>query len=64
MVTWTTRGKDIAQLIRELQSFEDQTLEVRISTDDGVTSHAISLVLKSDGACVLLNSPPARSRAT
>jgi len=53
---WRTRGKTIAQLIRELQSFVDQGLEVRMSADDGVTTRAISLVAKIDGACVLMNS--------
>ena len=44
---WTGKGKTIAGLIAELQTFEDQTLEVRISFDGGVTSRPISLVGKS-----------------
>jgi hypothetical protein len=44
---WTNKGKTIAGLIEELRSFEDQTLEVRISFDDGATSLPISLVCKS-----------------
>lgn len=44
---WTGEGKTIAGLIEELQSFEDQTLEVRISFDGGETSLPISLVGKS-----------------
>jgi hypothetical protein len=44
---WTGNGKTIAGLIKELQSFEDQTLEVRISFDGGGTSLPISLVGKS-----------------
>jgi hypothetical protein len=44
---WTGKGKTIADLIEELQSFEDQTLEVRISFDGGETSLPISLVGKS-----------------
>lgn len=44
---WTGKGKTIAGLIEELQSFEDQTLEVRISFDGGETSLPISLVGKS-----------------
>jgi hypothetical protein len=52
---WKSRGKTIAGLIRELQSFEDQSLEVRISVDDGDTSLPISLIGKLDGRCVLMN---------
>ncbi len=52
---WKSRGKTIAGLIRELQSFEDQSLEVRISVDDGDTSYLVSLVGKLDGRCVLMN---------
>ena len=47
------RGKTIAGLIRELQSFEDQTLEVRLSLDAGDTSYPIALVGKKDGRCLL-----------
>ncbi len=46
-LAWTGKGKTIAGLIEELQSFEDQTLEVRISFDGGETSLPISLVGKS-----------------
>jgi hypothetical protein len=54
---WVTRGKTIRQLIKELQSFEDQDLEVRLSLDDGDTHSCISLVTKSEGKyCVLQNS--------
>jgi len=53
---WTSRGKTIKQLIAELQSFEDQSLEVRISLDDGETSLPISLVARRAGAAVLQNS--------
>ena len=51
---WIHRGKTIAQLLRELSSFEDPSLEVRLSTDDGRTTRPISLVVKQDGACVLV----------
>jgi len=44
---WAGRGKTISGLIKELQSFEDQSLEVRISVDGGDTSFPISLVGKS-----------------
>lgn len=52
---WVTRGKTIKQLIEELQTFEDQNLEVRISLDDGETHKAISMVGKENGFCLLLN---------
>ena len=41
---WVTRGKTIRQLIKELQTFEDQDMEVRISVDDGETFRCISIV--------------------
>ncbi len=44
---WTSSGKTIAAPIKELHTFEDQSLEVRISIDGGDTSHPISLVRKS-----------------
>ncbi len=53
---WITRGKTIQELIEELQSFENKTLEVRISLDDGETSKPISLVENSNGYCLLVNS--------
>ena len=43
---WAGRGKSISDLIRELQSFEDQAVEVRISVDGGRSSFPISLVGK------------------
>ena len=52
---WITRGKSIKQLIKELESFEDQNLLVEISFDEGETSKPISLVGKIDGKCILLN---------
>jgi hypothetical protein len=52
---WARRGKPIRLLIRELMSFEDQELEVRISTDGEITSKPISLVCKRDGSCMLEN---------
>ncbi|MFV3131841.1 hypothetical protein [Niveispirillum sp. KHB5.9] len=53
---WVTRGKTIRQLIQELRTFEDQDLLVEISVDDGETCRPISLVVKSNGKCVLLNA--------
>jgi hypothetical protein len=52
---WITRGKSIKQLIEELQTFEDQDLEVRISLDEGETHKPISLVGKRKGYCMLMN---------
>ena len=51
---WTRRGKTVAGIMSELQSFEDQNLEVRISIDDGRTSLPISLVAKVDGRFAML----------
>ena len=48
MPEWVTRGKTIRQLIEELQSFSDQNLEVKISTDDGATFKCISLVTRQN----------------
>lgn len=52
---WVTRGKTIKQLIKELESFEDQNLFVEISLDAGETSKPISSVGKIDGKCILEN---------
>ena len=53
---WVTRGKTIRQLIKELQSFENQELLVEISLDDGDTHKPISLVGKYGQFCLLVNS--------
>jgi hypothetical protein len=52
---WVTRGKTLGGLIKELKSFEDQSLEVRISVDGGATHKAISLVGKRGLYAVLSN---------
>lgn len=52
---WVVRGKTIRQLIKELQTFDDQDLEVLISTDGGVTRKCISLVSKRKGTALLEN---------
>lgn len=52
---WMSRGKTIKQLIKELQSFENQELLVEISTDDGATQKPISLIVKAGNTCVLIN---------
>ena len=46
---WKSKGKTISQLIKELQTFEDQSLEVRISLDGGKTHYTVSLVEKLEG---------------
>jgi pentose-5-phosphate-3-epimerase len=53
---WVVRGKTIRQLIKELQSFENQDLLVEISLDGGITHKPISLVKKSGQTCLLVNS--------
>ena len=52
---WIGRGKTVVQLIQELRSFEDQSLEVRISIDGVESSQPISLVTKIGGYAVLEN---------
>lgn len=56
---WRTCGKTIRQLIRELQTFENQDLEVRISSSGVAQTFPISMVMKSGGDCVLAYFPPA-----
>ncbi|MFM0079930.1 hypothetical protein PQR46_28685 [Paraburkholderia sediminicola] len=51
---WVYRGKSIRDLIKELQSFDDQDIEVQISIDYGDTRKPISLVTKTDGRCLLM----------
>ncbi len=46
----------MAQLIEELQTFENQEMEVRISIDGGETSLPISLLVKADGKFALLKN--------
>jgi hypothetical protein len=55
--TWTIRGKTIRHLVEELQTFEDQDLEVHISVDDGKTTRPISLVGKFKERCLLVFCP-------
>lgn len=49
------RGKTIRNLIKELESFENQDLEVKISLNCGDTNYSIGLVGKIDNCCVLMN---------
>lgn len=53
---WVTRGKTIRQLIQELNTFENQDSEVRLSLDYGDTHHAISIVVRQGAVCVLVNA--------
>ena len=53
---WTTKGKTNSQLIDEPTSFENQELLVEISIDGGSTHRPISLVKKTNGVCLLVNS--------
>ena len=47
---WITRGKTIKELIEELQSFEDQDLEVKILVNTEGTFKCISLVTRENEA--------------
>lgn len=53
---WVTRGKTIRQIIAELQTFEDQNMEVRMSFDDGDTHRCISIVTRHGDYCLLVNT--------
>jgi hypothetical protein len=56
---WARQGKTVRQLIEELQTFENQEMEVRISIDSGDTSVALSLVGKSaDKYALLIHCAP------
>ncbi len=53
---WESRGKSISQLIKELQSFENQDMEVRISINGGEASVPISLVTRYKGKFAVLQN--------
>ena len=53
---WVTKGKTIRQLIKELQTFENQDFEVQISLDGGETHKPISIVGRYGDYCLLVNS--------
>lgn len=53
---WVAQGKTVRQLIEELQTFENQDLEVQISLDEGKTHKPISIVGKYGDYCLLVNS--------
>lgn len=46
IVQWEYRTKTIKELIKELQSFEDQNLIVMITNDEGETFNSVKLVSK------------------
>lgn len=52
---WVTKGKTIRQLIEELQTFENQDLEVKISLDDGENCEPVRLVGRDGNYCLLMN---------
>ena len=60
---WITKGKSIRQLIEELKTFEDQDMEVQLSFDEGETHKPISILVKRDGFCLLLNCEALGSEA-
>ena len=51
---WVDKGKTISQLIKELQTFEDQSLRVHLSFDSGYTCLPISLIGKKGDKCLLM----------
>jgi hypothetical protein len=54
---WVKRGKSIRQFVKELETLEDKSMEVRISLDGGATHKPISIVGKhEDKYCLLINS--------
>jgi hypothetical protein len=50
---WVTKGKNITQLIKELGTFEDQNLEVRLTFDGGTTHKPISILTRRDGFAMM-----------
>ena len=50
---WIMKGKSITQLIKELGSFEDQNLEVRLTFNDGAYHRPISILTRRDGYAML-----------
>ena len=43
---WSTKEKSIAQIIKELNTFEDQELTVMVSSDGGKTLRPVKLLGK------------------
>lgn len=46
IIKWENRTKTIRDLIKELQSFEDQNLIVMVTNDKGETFNSVKLVSK------------------
>lgn len=46
IVQWEDRVKTVKELIKELQSFEDQDLIVMVTNDEGNTFNSVKLVSK------------------
>ena len=46
IVQWEDRVKTIKDLIKELQSFEDQDLIIMVTNDEGNTFNSVKLVSK------------------
>lgn len=46
IIQWEDRTKTIKELIKELQSFEDQDLIVMVTNDEGKTFNSVKLVSK------------------
>ncbi|STY80771.1 hypothetical protein [Moraxella catarrhalis] len=46
IIKWENRTKMIRDLIKELQSFEDQNLIVMVTNDEGETFNSVKLVSK------------------
>ena len=55
-------GRTIADFVRELRRFKDQTLEVRLSLDLGETSYPVSLVGIMGGQCLMLSGKDDRDQ--
>lgn len=50
---WITKGKSITQLIQELGTFEDQSLQVRLTFDGGETHKPVSILTRRDGYAMI-----------
>ena len=46
VIEWEARTKTIKQLIKELQSFENQELVVMVTNDEGKTFNSVKLISK------------------
>ena len=51
--TWITKGKSITQIIQELRTFEDQTLEVRLTFDGGQTNKPVSILTRRNSYAMI-----------